>query len=229
MTARTLRAVFFDMDGLIIDTETPDFLAWQETFADHGYTLQMEDWLGAVGTWGVLEAMYDTVGVPAEERQALRDEKRARYMAMVRADMRPLPGFASLLDDLRARAVTVAVVSTASRDWVDLILGEMGIADAFEFTLSKSDVERGKPEPDLYLLACERADADATSCLVLEDSAHGVLAANRAGIPVVAVPNGITQVQSFEHASARVGSLEAVDAGLLARIGLALPSVCRPS
>ncbi|MAF10554.1 hypothetical protein CMK11_08880 [Candidatus Poribacteria bacterium] len=229
MTTRALRAVFFDMDGLIIDTETPDFLAWRETLAEHGYTLEMEHWLSAVGTWGVLEAMYDTVGVPAELRQELRDKKRARYMAMVRADMRPLPGFASLLTDMRSRGVTVAVVSTASRDWVDLILGEMEIDDDFDFTLSRSDVERGKPEPDLYLLACERAAADPTSCLVLEDSAHGVLAANRAGVPVVAVPNGITQVQSFEHASARVDSLQAVDAALLARIGLALPSVCRPS
>ena len=224
MTGRTLRAVFFDMDGLIIDTETLDFRAWQEALAEHGYTLSMDEWIAAVGTWDMLDGMYDAVGVPANERQSIRDEKRTRYMAMVRADMHPLPGFTDLLADLRARYVTVAVVSTASRDWVDLILGEMGIADQFAFTLSGSDVERGKPEPDLYLLACKRAGVAAEECLVLEDSANGVLAASRAGIAVVAVPNGITRVQSFEHASARVDSLEAVNAGLLAESGLALPA-----
>lgn len=229
MTGRTLRAVFFDMDGLILDTETLDFRAWQETLAEHGYTLRLDHWLGAVGTWGAFEAMYDAVGVPIDRRQEMRDKKRERYMAMVRADMTPLPGFTALHDDLRARGVITAVVSTASRDWVDLILGEMGIADGFDFTLSGNDAARGKPEPDLYLLACEQADAQPDSCLVFEDSANGVLAASRASVAVVAVPNGITKAQCFDHASARVDSLEDVDGALVASLGFALPGLRQPA
>ena len=223
MTVRPLRAVFFDMDGLIIDTETLDFRAWQETLPESGYALRLEDWLGAVGTWGGFEAMYDAVGVPTAQRQSIRDKKRGRYMEMVRANMRPLPGYTALHGDLRARGVTTGVVSTSSRDWVDLILGELGIQDDFDFTLSGADAERGKPEPDLYLLACERANAQPEACLVFEDSANGVLAASRAGVPVVAVPNGITESQSFEHASARIESLVDVDVALLASLGLSLP------
>ena len=213
------------MDGLIIDTETLDFRAWQETLAAHGYSLRMEHWLSVVGTWGGFDAMYDAVGVPQSERQNIRDAKRERYMAMVRADLTPLPGFSALHADLGSRGVPTAVVSTSRRNWVDLILGEMGIAGDFVFTLSGDDVENGKPAPDLYLLACERAQADPAACVVFEDSAHGVRAAVDAGIPAVAVPNGITQAQSFDHASARVDSLEAVDASMLETLGLALPGV----
>jgi HAD superfamily hydrolase (TIGR01509 family) len=225
VSLRPLQAAFFDMDGLIIDTETLDFRAWQETLAAHGYALRMEHWLSVVGTWGGFEGMYDAVGVPQDERQNIRDAKRERYMVMVRANLHPLPGFPALHADLRARNVPTAVVSTSSREWVDLILGEMGIADDFDFTLSGDDVENGKPAPDLYLLACERAQAEACACVVFEDSAHGVRAAVGAGIPAVAVPNGITSAQSFDHASARVASLEAVDSALLADLGLALPRV----
>ena len=224
MSLRPLRAAFFDMDGLIIDTERLDFRAWQETLAAHGYELRMEHWLGVVGTWGAFEAMYDAVGVPQADRQRLRDAKRERYMAMVRANLHPLPGFSTLHGLFRARGVTTAVVSTASRDWVDLILGEMGIADDFDLTLSGDDVENGKPAPDLYLLACNRAGEDPGSCVVFEDSAHGVRAGIDAGIATVAVPNGITQAQAFDHASARVPSLEEVDATLLVGLGLALPA-----
>ncbi len=225
MSLRPLQAAFFDMDGLIIDTETLDFRAWQETLAEHGYALRMEHWLGVVGTWGGFEGMYDAVGVEQSERQGIRDAKRGRFIEMVRANLDPLPGFASLHADLRARDVLTAVVSTASRNWVDIVLGEMGIVDDFHFTLSGDDAENGKPAPDLYVLACERARAQAAACVVFEDSAHGVRAAVDAGIPAVAVPNGITSAQSFDHASARVDSLEAVDSALLERLGLALPPV----
>ncbi|MDA1192040.1 MAG: HAD family phosphatase [Candidatus Poribacteria bacterium] len=218
-----LRAVFFDMDGLIIDTETPDFQAWHETLAEIGVDLPLETWLEGVGTFGAFDRFADALGVPADGREEIRNRKRVRYLDLIRREyLKTLPGFDALHNRFRDAGLTLAVVSTASRDWVDLILGELGILDGFDFTLSGSDVTLGKPHPDLYLLAAKKACARKSECLVFEDSVNGVLAAHRAEIPVVAVPNGITRQHDLSAATRIVLSLTDMDATVLAEMGFRL-------
>jgi HAD superfamily hydrolase (TIGR01509 family) len=216
---RPLRAVFFDMDGLIADTETPDYETWRDLLAERGVALSLDAWTHRVGTSTRFGSFLGELGIPEWEWESLRARKRELYVERVRRDLRPMPGFAELLARVRRWGAVCGVVSTSGRDWVDFILGGLGILDEFHFTLSGSDVARVKPHPDLYELAVRKAAASPSECLALEDSDNGVRAAHTAGVPVIAVPNAITRGQVFAEARARVPSLAHVDDATLRGLG----------
>jgi len=207
------------MDGLIIDTESPDYAVWRDVLSERGFELPMRLWSTCIGTYGGIDGVFETLGVPDDVRQDARAVKRDRYRAAVAAAMVPLPGFPELFGWLRSQDVQCAVVSTSSPDWVEFVLGGLAIADAFDFVLSGGDVARGKPHPDLYELAVRKAGSPIEECIAFEDSANGVLAASRAGVSVVAVPNTMTEDQDFSRATARVSSLEHVDGAFLRSLG----------
>ncbi|GIX08150.1 MAG: phosphoglycolate phosphatase [Candidatus Poribacteria bacterium] len=226
MSRRVLRALFFDMDGLLVDTELPDFLSWQETLAEYGLALPFELWLKGVGTYAPFRRFLAELGVPESEHDRLRAEQRVRYLKRLES-AEPLPGVRPLLEAARAAGLTLGVVSTASRDWVERILSHLGLTGTFRFSLSRNDVANGKPEPDLYRLALERANVPPESALALEDSANGVLAAVRAGITTLAVPNAITQHHDLSQAHRRLSSLDELNDRLLAELGYLVPVLHR--
>jgi len=216
-----IRAVLFDMDGLIVDTEPIHFQAFQAMMRDYGHEMDegmMASLVGLPEAVNIrdLKRIY-RVDAPAEEMTARR---HSIYMQLIRTEPIPVfPGFWETSDQVRRRGLRQAVVSSSSADQVDIILGRLFAdhpergepAGLFDAVVTGDDVARNKPDPDIYLLAAERLGLPPAQCLVLEDTPPGVQAAAAAGTIPIAVPNDYSRGLAFPGARAVVaGLLEAV-------------------
>ncbi len=190
-----IRALIFDFDGLILDTETPELVAWQETFSSHGTELTLETWIDCVGrppgTFDPCTHLESVIGREIE-KEAVRQQTRARAHELV-AQEALRPGVIDWLDEADAIKLRLAVASSSSRSWVTTHLERLGIRDRFETFVCYEDVDRHKPHPDPYLLASERLKVPPAEAMAVEDSAHGLRSAAAAGLWTVAVPNHVTR------------------------------------
>ncbi|AIE86106.1 HAD family hydrolase [Fimbriimonas ginsengisoli] len=209
-----LRALFFDFDGLIVDTETPEVEVWREVFAEHGTEFPEQYWIDCIGRGSdqIEEkpiALLARLAPRSAEWVAVDADRHHRVMARIHAQ--PLrPGVAELAEEARLAGLVLAVVSSSSHAWVDPLLRRQGILDRFGHRVCRDDAARAKPFPDLYLLACERCGVQPSEAIALEDSPNGIRAAKAAGVFVVAVPNPITGQLDLSHADARLDTLGGV-------------------
>jgi HAD superfamily hydrolase (TIGR01509 family) len=198
-------ALIFDMDGLLVDTETCDYEAWRELHAAHGVELSLPDYCHHAGMYGSWDQMYaalsEASGVPAD---ALHARREPRFREMVAQALEPSPELLRLLRELETSGVKRAIASSSDSDWVAYLLDGLGIRSAFQAIATGHDVVNRKPAPDLYLLAARRIEADPRRCVALEDSVHGVQAAQAAGMRVIAIPNVVSAHQDLSAADARV-------------------------
>jgi HAD superfamily hydrolase (TIGR01509 family) len=183
------RAVIFDMDGLLLETELLWHQAETELFARHGAEFSWEDKMAVIGTSFGFTADYfsDRLGVPRQRGPALVEEMVALMHEQLRRQVDGRPGAVELVERLRGRT-RLGLASNSPRSLVDVALETAGIADAFDAIVTSDDVERSKPAPDLYLLACERLGVPPADAVALEDSASGITAAKAAGMTCIAVP-----------------------------------------
>ena len=218
MTSGALRALVFDFDGLILDTETPEFRAWQELFAAHGGSLTTADWAHVIGS-------TDSGWDPAEELG--RQTRRTYSSEDLRAAWKPRqvellaletirPGVLELLKEAALRGLGLAVASSSPRWWVQSHLERLGIFDAFDAVATGDEVERTKPDPAVYLLALDRLAVPASAAIALEDSPNGIRAAQAAGLRCVVVPNDVTRHLDVSAADAVLDSLGELDLDALA-------------
>ena len=190
-----IRALIFDFDGLILDTETPEFEAWKEIYREHGQELSLETWGQIVGG----TAASDFRPLPHLQRLTGRDLAAAnltgrateRSLAAIQR-LAPLPGVVETIGAAERLGLRLAVASSSPHRWVDGHLLRLGLTGHFEVVKCAEDVARTKPEPDLYLAALEQLGVSALEAMAFEDSPNGVSAARSAGIFVVAVPNPVT-------------------------------------
>lgn len=212
--SKTNKAVLFDFDGLILDTETPEVLTWQEIFAQVGLDFDLEAYLQIVGSFA--SQAYQ----PRELLRAhLGDEQRLatlleHYRANTRAliDAQPvLPGAPQVIVSAKRMGLLVAIGSSSPRAWVHGHLQRLGLFKEFDTIVTFDDVAQPKPSPEIFQLALSRLGVHPANALVLEDSHNGILAAQRAGIRAVAVPNFVTKSQDFSLAQEALPSLEALD------------------
>jgi len=207
-----IRSLLFDFDGLILDTETPEFLVWQEIFREYGKEISLADWGRTVGGHGISD--YH----PADHLAALVGDslnpqvltERHRAESLRRILLQPvLPGVLDYLQAGRRLGLQLAVVSSSSHAWVDGHLARLGLLTCFERVFCREDVLPGrtKPHPDLFLKALEAFAIRPAEAIVFEDSPNGVKAALAAGAHVVAVPNFVTRQLTFENPSLFLRSL----------------------
>lgn len=183
------RAVVFDMDGLLLDTEVLWQRAEAELFRRHGAEYTIADAMAVMGTSFDVTAAYfaQRLGEPPERGAVLVDELRVLMLAELRREVAARPGAVELVERLRGR-VPLALASNSSRALVDAALLTAGLTDAFDAIVTADDVQHPKPSPDIYLLACERLGVPPSQGLALEDTATGIAAAKAAGLTCIAVP-----------------------------------------
>jgi HAD superfamily hydrolase (TIGR01509 family) len=184
------RAVIFDMDGLLLDTETLWHAAEVELFTRHGGEFTWDDKMAVIGTSYDFTADYfaDRLGLPRQRGHELVSEMISLMHDLVRRSVDARPGAVELVEGLREVAVPLGLASNSPRFLVDDALATARLGDAFDTIVTSDDVEHSKPAPDIYLLACLRLGVEPADALALEDSASGVAAAKAAGLTCIAVP-----------------------------------------
>ena len=201
--------LIFDFDGVIIDTETPDFDTWQKAFQNYGVELERTWWTGFIGgnnrrmdVYGLLEELTGR----EFDRDSLMRERRRRYLAAIESNPL-LPGVVDYVHEAQRLGLKLAVASSSSHAWVDGHLESRGLRQHFDSVICSDDVVRVKPDPELYLLTASTLGTTPGNTLVIEDSANGVAAAKDAGAFCVAVPNPMTRDLPLSRADVRLNAL----------------------
>ena len=203
-------AIFFDNDGILVDTEPLFFQATQEILATVGIDLSVDlyhDWTMRQGRT-VFELVSEK-GVSDEEILEMRRVRGARYDALIRSGIRVLAGVHDTMDALRGLRPK-AIVTSSSRDHFDEIHVQTGLLPNFDFVLADGDYARHKPHPDPYLAAAERMGVDPARCLAIEDTERGLVSATDAGMACVAIPNELTAGADFSRAAVKLDSMAAL-------------------
>jgi HAD superfamily hydrolase (TIGR01509 family) len=204
-----IRAFLFDFDGLILDTETASRAGWRWLYEQHGHELPDELWITVVGThssWDIMGHLEELVGAPVD-REAWNQRRYAHELSLVEAE-ELRPGILDYFAYARDHGLKRAIVSSASRRWIDMHLDRLEQSVGWDAIITADrDAARAKPNPTMYLEALDTLGVSADEAVVFEDSPNGVRAAKAAGIFVVGVPNEVTRAAGLEEADLVVDSL----------------------
>lgn len=205
----SIRALIFDFDGLILDTESPLLSSWTEIFTQYGLTVSEQEWaslLGAAADPPEAYALLEAHLGKALDRARLHAQRVTRELELL-ASEQVLPGVRELILSAQGAGLKLAVASSSDHAWVDGLLTQHELIDAFDAIVCAEDVADTKPAPDLFLEALHRLGMRADEALVFEDSQHGLAAAKQAGIFCVVVPNQVTRCLSFDGADLVASSI----------------------
>ncbi len=205
-------AVIFDMDGVIIDSNPAHKIALKQFCEKYGYRLDDEQLLKRIYGRTNKEWIADLFGrkLTAEEVHYYEEEKEEIFRQIFKKDLVTLPGLPDFLDKLRQNNIPCAIGTSAPRSNVDYVLAGTGIEKYFSAILDESDVEHGKPNPEIYLKVAARLKFSPGQCLVFEDSLSGITAAQAAGCKVVGVTTTHTK-EEFSHTDSTIADFRALD------------------
>ncbi|HEY8407578.1 MAG TPA: HAD family phosphatase [Gaiellaceae bacterium] len=203
------RAFLFDFDGLILDTETASRAGWRWLYEQHGQTLPDDLWITVVGThssWDIMGHLEELVGAPLE-RELWNERRYAHELSLLEAETLR-PGLLEYFAYAQEQGLKRAIVSSASRRWIDMHLLRLEQTVGWDAILTADrDSTRAKPNPTMYLEALGLLGVTADEAIVFEDSPNGITAARAAGIFVVAIPNDVTRDAALHDADLVVDSL----------------------
>ncbi|MBM7621806.1 putative hydrolase of the HAD superfamily [Bacillus tianshenii] len=203
-----IKAVIFDFDGLIIDTET----IWYESFREimkqeHQHELSIEDYSACIGTSSSVLYEFLQQAVPEMEEERMKELTNASYMEKAtRPELRP--GVLAYLEAAKKNGLKIGLASSSGRDWVVGYLKQLDIFSYFETIVTRDDVEKVKPDPALYIKALQNLGKKGEEAIAFEDSLHGSHAAMAAGIHCIVVPNPVTSHMDFKDYHLRLSSME---------------------
>ena len=205
----TIKALIFDFDGLILDTETALLRSWEEIYAEYDITVSKVEWASLLGTSTDLPAAYEIIekhiGEPID-RESIRTRRIQRELELLESE-EVMPGVVDIIAEARERGLRLGVASSSDRKWVIGHLMRLGLHTHFESIRCADDVLRTKPSPDLYLAVLRDMGLQPDQAIAFEDSLHGVEAAKEAGIFCVAVPNNVTRHLPMPEADLTVNAL----------------------
>lgn len=227
--ASTIRAVIFDCDGILVDTEPLHYRAFQKVLVPlglgHDYDHYMEKFIGFDDRDAFLHAFHEA-GRQLEPLalESLVEAKGHALQSLIEQGVPTFPGVVDLVRELHGEGIPLAVASGALRHEVFLFIKSLGLDGAFRVIVAADDVKKSKPDPETYLRALDRlkeahswTSADARQCIAIEDTPAGIRAAKAAGLFVIGVTNSFSREQLFE-ANCVVDSLAAVSAPEMAKL-----------
>ena len=183
------RAVLWDMDGTLIDSEEFHWISWRDTMANEGIAITRDQFLSSFGQRNdsIIPRWLGTASTP-ERIEKIANAKEEMYRGLVRNNgVSPLPGVSSWVDRLHEQGWLQAIASSAPRPNIEVVLEALAAAHCFQGIVSAEDVRRGKPDPAVYLIAASRVGAAPERCIVVEDAAAGIEGARRAGMRSIGV------------------------------------------
>lgn len=194
-------AFVFDVDGLMIDSEPLARQAWDRVLLDYGLQMDSQTFSRMIGlrleeSSQLVKDVFSLKVTP--ERLA---EKEQACMSKIMAQGIPcMPGLGRLIDEINRRHLPWGVATSSKRSYAYQVLEQIELLDSCQAVAAGDEVEKGKPAPDIYLLAARRLNMEPSACIALEDSVPGVEAAAAAGMTIIAVPNGETSTMDFGQA-----------------------------
>jgi HAD superfamily hydrolase (TIGR01509 family) len=204
-----IRALVFDFDGVVIDTESPVYESWSAVFAEHGCPpLTLDEWAREVGTVGgldVLALLRERATRPIDEAPMQRRRRAHRDRLLAVESVRP--GVVEWLDEAAELELGVAIASSSDSEWVTGHLDRIALRERFAHIACSSILLVAKPAPDTYLDACRVLGVEPHEALAIEDSPNGITAAKAARLTCVAVPNAITRQFDLSAADLQLTSL----------------------
>jgi len=209
--ARSKKTTLWGMDGIIADSNLLHFAAWQETFAKRGAEFTREDFAKLFGTGN--DFIISNVlgrGLSEKDIEIVAQEKEDAFRQKAKGNIRPCPGVVWILDMVKKGNFKSALVSSAPKENLDLVIDELGLGGFFNHIASGQSVSENEPSPQIYLLAAEKLGVEPNDCTVIENSVPGIRAAKTAGMKCLAVTNARPR-EEFWEADKVVDSLEAVD------------------
>ncbi len=215
-----LKALLFDHDGTLVDSEMVHFAMWRTTIAAYGGDLTEAVYIDhcvGVPTPQTAEAMVALLKLPVEPAVLAAQKNAATRASLAREPFPLMPDTRAMLDLGRARGLKMAVVTGANGDGIRRTISGYGLESFFDEAISADDVARSKPHPDCYLLAMERLGVKPEECFAFEDTHAGVSAAANAGLRCVAIRNVYSAKHDLSRAVHVAGTLgEAVTWALAA-------------
>jgi HAD superfamily hydrolase (TIGR01509 family) len=202
------------MDGVLVDGEPLHFEAVNRLLGEEQKSISLEEYLPYMGTKAGWREMIDQFGLkrPYEEYAPRYNELvTAAYLAKAE----PMPGAVGLVGELRAAGLRLGLASSSARPWGDACLERLGMANSFDAIVTGSDIENGKPDPEIYLLAAKRLGVPSRRCLAIEDAPAGIESAHGAGMECWAVRTEYTRGLPLPRPEREFESLEEVDAALI--------------
>ncbi|MFH0862791.1 MAG: HAD family phosphatase [Candidatus Altiarchaeota archaeon] len=214
-----LNAVLFDLDGVLVDSESISSEASDKVLAEFGIVQTPAEKKLVFGrrTYDNYKAAIDARGLKIDP-QDIVDRKMVVFTKMIKGRLKPLPGVLRLLGQLKDAGIKVAVVSSSPLERVNASLGEVGLILGFDIIVSGDCCVLGKPHPEPFLVAAEKVGVRPSNCVVVEDAEAGILAGKAAGMKVVGLRSPNTHGQDLSKADAIVYSLEEIDVKFLRRL-----------
>ncbi len=203
-----IKALIFDFDGLILDTEVPEYQSWAELYQAYGCDLPLKKWVECIGTadaFNPYEYLAQQLGQPID-RAEIRSQRRARFAELM-ADQTVLPGVQDYIATAKHLGLKLGVASSSPRERVIGYLSNLNLATHFDAIRCGDEVKATKPDPALYLDVLQALEIQSHEAIALEDSPNGILAAKRAGLFCVAIPNALTRQLSLNLADCQMTSL----------------------
>ncbi len=217
---RKIKALVFDFDGLILDTESPDLIAWKNVYRFYGYELPLERYLLTVGTdqsaFKPGAHLCSLVGNPSLIDEVSEKQKKFLGKYLTSSDL--MPGVRNYLESAKLLGLKTSIASSSNDKWVCGNLSRLKCTHLFDTVITAGNKYPPKPDPTVYSIALESLGVYPRETMAFEDSLNGVSAAKQAGIYCVAVPNFVTANMDFSESNLRLVSLLSISLQDLIRI-----------
>lgn len=208
-----MRAVIFDMDGVIIDSEPIHFEVDMQTMRDLGFNISSKELEKYVGTTN--EYMFSDLKIKYNIEQSIEEiinyKVELTKRKVIQSELEPIEGIKELLVNLKNKNIPTAIASSSPRSFIDVVVYKFNLQDYFKYIISGEEVVNGKPDPDIYIEAAKKLGLSPEDCIVIEDSRNGVLAAKAAGMKCIGFQNINSGNQDLSKADITVKSITEIN------------------